>query len=35
VAAGSGRTGWDLMATDRYIYMSNGSKISRLKLPGA
>ncbi|MGK2877209.1 MAG: PQQ-dependent sugar dehydrogenase [Solirubrobacterales bacterium] len=30
-----GRTGWDLIANDRYIYMSNGSRISRLALPGA
>jgi hypothetical protein len=30
-----GRTGWDLIANDRYLYMSNGSKISRLALPGA
>jgi glucose/arabinose dehydrogenase len=35
VPAGSGRVGWDLLATDRYLYMSSGSKISRLKLPGA
>ncbi|MGH2958171.1 MAG: PQQ-dependent sugar dehydrogenase [Solirubrobacterales bacterium] len=35
VSTARGRTGWDLIANDRYIYMSNGSKISRLALPGA
>ncbi len=35
ISGARGRTGWALVATDRYLYMSNGSKISRLKLPGA
>lgn len=35
VSGARGRTGWSLAANDRYIYMSNGSRISRLKLPGA
>jgi glucose/arabinose dehydrogenase len=35
VSGVGGRTGWDAIANDRYIYMSNGSRISRLKLPGA
>lgn len=35
VPGAKGRTGWSLIANDRYIYMSNGSRISRLKLPGA
>jgi glucose/arabinose dehydrogenase len=30
-----GRAGWDLIANDRYLYMSSGSRISRLALPGA
>jgi glucose/arabinose dehydrogenase len=35
IGAGQGRTGWSLVAGTRYLYMSNGSKISRIKLPGA
>lgn len=35
VAAAKNRTGWSLAANDRYLYMSNGVKISRIKLPGA
>lgn len=35
VTAANGRAGWNLIANDRYIYMTDGSKISRLKLPGA
>jgi glucose/arabinose dehydrogenase len=35
VSAAKGRTGWALIANDRYLYMSNGAKISRLALPGA
>lgn len=34
VSGARGRTGWSLIANDRYIYMSNGARISRLKLPG-
>lgn len=35
INAARGRTGWSLMATDRYLYMSNGERISRIRLPGA
>lgn len=35
ISTARGRTGWDLVANDRYLYMSNGSRISRLALPGA
>ncbi|MFT4048751.1 MAG: PQQ-dependent sugar dehydrogenase [Solirubrobacterales bacterium] len=35
VPAAKGRTGWALVAGDRYLYMSNGVRISRLPLPGA
>lgn len=35
IAGAKGRTGWSLAVNDRYIYMSNGERISRLKLPGA
>jgi glucose/arabinose dehydrogenase len=35
ISTARGRTGWDLIANDRYLYMSNGSRISRLALPGA
>ncbi|MBJ7355054.1 MAG: PQQ-dependent sugar dehydrogenase [Thermoleophilaceae bacterium] len=35
VNTAKGRAGWDLIANDRYLYMSNGSRISRLALPGA
>ncbi|MBJ7458183.1 MAG: PQQ-dependent sugar dehydrogenase [Thermoleophilaceae bacterium] len=35
VGTARGRAGWDLIANDRYIYMSSGSRISRLALPGA
>lgn len=35
VPTAKGRTGWDLIANDRYLYMSSGSRISRLALPGA
>jgi glucose/arabinose dehydrogenase len=35
ISAARGRTGWSLVAGSRYLYMSNGSKISRIKLPGA
>jgi glucose/arabinose dehydrogenase len=35
IAAGKNRTGWALASDDRYLYMSNGTKISRIKLPGA
>jgi glucose/arabinose dehydrogenase len=35
VSAAKGRTGWSLIANDRYLYMSNGTRISRLALPGA
>lgn len=33
VGEGKGRCGYDLLATGRYIYMSNGTSISRLRLP--
>ncbi len=33
VGEGKGRCGYDLMATGRYVYMSNGTSISRLRLP--
>jgi glucose/arabinose dehydrogenase len=33
--AADGRAGWNLIADDRYIYMTQGSRISRLRLPGA
>jgi len=35
VSTARGRTGWDLIANDRYLYMSDGAKISRLALPGS
>lgn len=34
ISTARGRTGWDLVANGRYLYMSSGSKISRLALPG-
>lgn len=35
VAAGRGRTGWALIAGGNYLWMSDGAKISRIRLPGA
>lgn len=35
ISAARGRTGWALLATDRYLYMSNGQRISRIRYPGA
>lgn len=35
ISAARGRTGWSLLATDRYLYMSNGERISRIRYPGA
>lgn len=35
ISTARGRTGWSLIASDRYLFMSNGSRISRIKLPGA
>ncbi len=35
VGAGRNRTGWALMAGPRHLWMSDGQKISRIKLPGA
>jgi glucose/arabinose dehydrogenase len=34
VGQASGKCGYDLLASGRYVYMSNGSQISRLRLPG-
>lgn len=35
ISAARGRTGWSLLAADRYLYMSNGERISRIRYPGA
>lgn len=34
VSAAKNRTGWALAASGKYLYMSNGTRISRLPLPG-
>lgn len=33
IGAARGRAGWDLIAGSRYLYMSDGASISRLRLP--
>lgn len=35
IRAARGRAGWALVAGERYLYMSDGRRISRLRLPGA
>jgi glucose/arabinose dehydrogenase len=35
ISAGRGRAGWALLAGERYLFMSDGRRISRLRLPGA
>lgn len=35
VSSARGRAGWDLVAGARYLWMSDGAKISRMRLPGA